>query len=174
MNPLAFFLDSTVFLPQAGTPVLAAWYQVLMMLLFALVSFVMIAVILIQRPKGGGLSGAFGGGGGSAQAAFGAKTGDVLTWFTVGCFVVFLTLAMGLNWVIRPTTLEELEKLESAQESGPPASAPATETQTENLPDPATDAAPRTGPTQPRDPDAADPTPPPATNAPVETRGGDS
>lgn len=68
---------------------------------FVLVCLFMLLVILIQKPRGGGLSGAFGGAGGSAQAAFGAKTGDVLTWFTVVCFAFFLLLSMGLQWAIQ-------------------------------------------------------------------------
>ena len=44
-------------------------------------------LILIQKGRGGGLSGAFGGGGGSS--AFGAKTGDVLTWATSIIFGIF-------------------------------------------------------------------------------------
>lgn len=72
-----------------------------MALLFALTCLFMMLVILIQKPKGGGLSGAFGGAGGSAQAAFGAKTGDLLTTITIGCFVVFLGLAIGLTYAIR-------------------------------------------------------------------------
>lgn len=72
----------------------------LMAIAFAFVCGLMMLVILIQKPRGGGLSGAFGGAGGSAQAAFGAKTGDVLTWFTVVLFVLFLLLAMGLTWAI--------------------------------------------------------------------------
>jgi len=68
---------------------------------FVLVSLFMCLVILIQKPKGGGLSGAFGGAGGSSQAAFGAKTGDLLTIITTGCFVVFLLLAGGLTYAIR-------------------------------------------------------------------------
>lgn len=69
--------------------------------LFALTCLFMMLVILIQKPKGGGLSGAFGGAGGSAQAAFGAKTGDLLTTITIGCFVAFLGLAIGLVYAIR-------------------------------------------------------------------------
>jgi len=65
---------------------------------FVVVCAVMILIILIQKPKGGGLSGAFGGAGGNSQAAFGAKTGDVLTGVTIGSFVLFLGLAMGLVW----------------------------------------------------------------------------
>ena len=55
----------------------------------------LILLVLIQKGRGGGLSGAFGGTGGSA--AFGAKTGDVLTWTTAGFFVVFLFLTVALN-----------------------------------------------------------------------------
>ncbi len=69
--------------------------------LFVLTCIFMMLVILIQKPKGGGLSGAFGGAGGSAQAAFGAKTGDLLTTITIGCFVAFLGLAIGLVYAIR-------------------------------------------------------------------------
>jgi preprotein translocase subunit SecG len=73
----------------------------LMATAFVLVSLFMMLVILIQKPKGGGLSGAFGGAGGSSQAAFGAKTGDLLTLITTGCFVAFLLLAGGLTYAIR-------------------------------------------------------------------------
>ncbi|MEM6332445.1 MAG: preprotein translocase subunit SecG [Planctomycetota bacterium] len=77
---------------------------IILAVLFVFVSLLMMLVILIQRPKGGGLAGAFGGAGGSADAAFGAKTGDVLTYATVGFFVVFLVVAVGLQWTIKPRT----------------------------------------------------------------------
>jgi len=85
---------------------LGAWHVTLFAILFITVCLFMLLVILIQKPRGGGLSGAFGGAGGSAQAAFGAKTGDVLTWFTVVCFGAFLLLAIGLTWSIRPSNLD--------------------------------------------------------------------
>ena len=83
--------------------ILGVWYVNLMATLFVLVCLLMMAVILIQKPRGGGLSGAFGGAGGSAQSAFGAKTGDFLTWLTVGFFIAFLLLAIGLTWAIPPS-----------------------------------------------------------------------
>lgn len=70
-------------------------------LLFVFVCSVLVLAVLIQRPKGGGLSGAFGGAGG-ATAAFGTKTGDVLTWITIGFFVAFLALAIGMTHALKP------------------------------------------------------------------------
>ena len=56
-------------------------------------------IILIQKPRGGGLSGAFGGAGGGQ--VFGGKSGDILTWITVGFFLVFLIVGMSLVIVTR-------------------------------------------------------------------------
>jgi len=72
-------------------------YYVLMTLLI-FVAFLLILLILIQKGRGGGLSSAFGGGGGSA--AFGAKTGDVLTWLTSGFFAFFILLAVILDLLV--------------------------------------------------------------------------
>ena len=90
------------------TPVLGINFLVVSLLvgLFFLVSLLMIFVVLIQRPQGGGLSAAFGAGQGSGQTAFGAKTGDALTLFTIACFVVYLLLAIGLNYAARPENID--------------------------------------------------------------------
>jgi preprotein translocase subunit SecG len=69
----------------------------LMAVPFFLLCVLMVLIILIQKGRGGGINSAFGGGGGGS-AAFGAKTGDVLTWVTAGMFGVFLLLSVGLNW----------------------------------------------------------------------------
>lgn len=77
----------------------------LLVVFFLVVCIAMILIVLIQRPQGGGLSGAFGSGGGGAgagQTAFGTKTGDVLTWGTVSVFFIYLVVAVGLNFVARP------------------------------------------------------------------------
>lgn len=70
---------------------------------FTAICLIMMLVVLIQKPKGGGLSGAFGGGagGGSESAFIGGRVGDVLTWTTVVCFILFLLLAMGMTWGIK-------------------------------------------------------------------------
>lgn len=72
---------------------------------FLFISLMMILIVLIQKPQGGGLSGAFGSSsdGGAGQTAFGAKTGDVLTTMTISIFVLFLISAAGLNYVVRPS-----------------------------------------------------------------------
>ena len=57
------------------------WSQWFLAAMIIVVCAFLMLVILVQRGRGGGLSGAFGGMGGSS--AFGAKTGDVFTWITV-------------------------------------------------------------------------------------------
>ncbi len=55
--------------------------------------------------QGGGLGGAFGAGGGgsgSGQTAFGARTGDALTMATIAMFVIYLAVAVVLNFAVRP------------------------------------------------------------------------
>jgi len=101
---------------------LASFWVGLWSFLFILVCAFLILVILIQKPRGGGLSGAFGGGGGSAQAVFGAKVGDALTKFTVACFVIYLLLAMALTWTIRPNQAAPPEPEAVPADSGTPAS----------------------------------------------------
>ena len=63
---------------------------------FALVAILLMIVILLQRGKGVGLAGAFGGTGG--HAAFGAKTGDFLTWVTIVGAAVLLLFTIVLNY----------------------------------------------------------------------------
>ena len=55
------------------------------------VGFLMMFIILLQRGRGGGLAGAFGGLGG--QSAFGTKAGDVFTKITIVLAVIWVTLA---------------------------------------------------------------------------------
>jgi preprotein translocase subunit SecG len=78
------------------------WMTGILIALFLFVCLLMILVVLIQRPAGGGLSGAFGSGAGSGQTAFGAKTGDALTIATVAVFFIYLLFAVGLNYAARP------------------------------------------------------------------------
>ncbi|HEX6984773.1 MAG TPA: preprotein translocase subunit SecG [Planctomycetaceae bacterium] len=56
-----------------------------------LTGLLLIFIILLQRGRGGGLAGAFGGAGG--QSALGTKAGDVFTRITVGLAVFWVFLA---------------------------------------------------------------------------------
>ena len=65
--------------------------------LLVLLSLFLICLVLIQRGKGGGLAGAFGGVGGSS--AFGTKAGDVFTRVTIIVAAVWFSLTLVLNVV---------------------------------------------------------------------------
>jgi preprotein translocase subunit SecG len=68
-----------------------------------LVSVLLIGLVLLQKNRGSGLSGAFGGVGG--HSAFGTRTGDVMTWITVGLATVFLLLAIVNNYFFHPDAM---------------------------------------------------------------------
>lgn len=66
-------------------------YFLMTVLMFA--GLFLIALILLQRGRGGGLAGAFGGMGG--QSAFGTKAGDVFTKITIGVASAWILLCAG-------------------------------------------------------------------------------
>lgn len=67
------------------------WAHLLNLLIIGLALFLML-VVLIQRGKGGGLSGAFGGAGGSS--AFGSRAGDAFTRITITIAAIWVLLIM--------------------------------------------------------------------------------
>jgi len=72
--------------------------ETIFILLLTCTSIFMILLILIQRGKGGGLAGAFGGMGG--QSAFGTKAGDTFTKITVVTAVLWFVLCIAaLTWL---------------------------------------------------------------------------
>ena len=91
-----------------------AWFWVATVI-FIIVSGALVLIILVQRPQGGGLAGAFGGaGGGGTDTVFGGRVGDALTWATVIAFSVYLLLAISLT---------KLESRSRAAGPAPPAAA---------------------------------------------------
>src|SRR5262245_31423826 len=76
------------------------WVAPVLNLVLILVSLFMILLILIQRGKGGGLAGAFGGAGGSS--AFGSRAGDAFTRVTIIVAAVWLLLIMILIKIVQP------------------------------------------------------------------------
>jgi preprotein translocase subunit SecG len=72
-----------------------------------IVALMLIGIILIQKGKGGGLGGAFGGAGGGG-GLLGTKTGDFLTWVTIGLVFLFFFLAILLVKYGKGTAPEDL------------------------------------------------------------------
>jgi preprotein translocase subunit SecG len=108
---------------SAGTGILVA--------LFLVSAVLLILIVLIQKPQGGGLAGAFGSGAGSGQTAFGARTGDALTVATVIFFIVFMLSAAVLIHFIelrRAPVAPSVPALQSpeAPPGTPPGTAPGT------------------------------------------------
>ncbi len=69
--------------------------------LFILSAVALVLIILMQKGRGGGLSSAFGGGG--AGGLLGSKTGDFLTWVTIGFVGAFLLLAVVMAKYYKPS-----------------------------------------------------------------------
>ena len=76
-----------------------------MQYLFAILMFVtsvfLILLVLVQRGRGGGLAGAFGGMGG--QSAFGTKAGDLFTRITMGVAGFWIVLCVASIAVLNST-----------------------------------------------------------------------
>ena len=116
---------------------MAGFLQSLLFLFMVLLSLFLILIILLQRGKGGGLVGAFGGMGGNS--AFGAKTGDVFMRITVVAAIIWFVACIGGRHILgmkSGSSLQDMVGVEAA------ATAPAELA-------PATDAAPaETAPTE--------------------------
>lgn len=74
-------------------------WSVLCTILLLLVGLLLMFIILLQRGRGGGLAGAFGGLGG--QSAFGTKAGDVFTRITIVLAVIWVILAGVTGYAMR-------------------------------------------------------------------------
>ncbi len=100
----------------------------LLVILFVLVSILLMITILMQSSKGGGLASSFGGMGGGA--VLGPRgTADFLQKATTVLGILFILLALAINWVGRPKGIapgsilqEELNRTQ--QEQGAPANVP--------------------------------------------------
>ena len=86
----------------AGVPL----FWKLLSYVWGLAALMLILIILIQKGKGGGLSAAFGGAG--AGGVLGTKTGDFLTWVTIGLVVFFLAIAVLMVKFYKPVMSDDL------------------------------------------------------------------
>ena len=90
-------------------------WAALSMFALALLSVVLILIILLQRGRGGGLAGAFGGAGG--QSALGTRAGDVFTKITVVLAVCWILLACVDNFILKAQA-ERFEEVAGADADG--------------------------------------------------------
>jgi preprotein translocase subunit SecG len=81
---------------------LRGWLPPLLNIILLVIGLFLILLVLIQKGKGGGLAGAFGGSGGSS--AFGSRAGDTFTRITIYVAAVWILLIMILIKLVQPTT----------------------------------------------------------------------
>ncbi len=119
----------------------------LLMILLLTTAIFLIVLVLVQRGKGGGLAGAFGGMGG--QSAFGTKAGDLFTKITIGvasfwiilCIVTVKVLGVGGGGPLDQELGGEAERKPGVSAPAPDERQPAGEatSATENKPAPKTE-----------------------------------
>ncbi len=124
------------------------------------VGIFLIGLILLQRGRGGGLAGAFGGMGG--QSAFGTKAGDIFTRITIGVAVFWILLACVCILVVGQATKNRAKFLND--DKAPVKKAPAEGMAGEKEDDAADNKSPENGgaagadkATAPANPDKANP-----------------
>ena len=72
--------------------------------LFVICALILILVILVQKGKGGGLSGAISGG--AVGGILGTQTKGPMTWITIFLACIFLVLAVVMAKFYKPTVTE--------------------------------------------------------------------
>jgi len=98
------------------------WVPPLLNVVLLLAGIFMILLILIQRGKGGGLAGAFGGAGGSS--AFGSRAGDAFTRVTIMTAAVWILLIMILIRTTQPPAQPETPTVVTDEQKAPGPDAP--------------------------------------------------
>ncbi|MGV3484103.1 MAG: preprotein translocase subunit SecG [Planctomycetaceae bacterium] len=159
-----------------ATPLFASFISGLLGFSMFAVSLFLILLILVQRGRGGGLTGALGGPGG--QSAFGTKAGDLFTRITSFVALGWITLCAFTMWLLGPDTTIQADagrpEIKASPTDAPPSSealidlgnaadTPAGETR------PNVELTPATGETAPATGETA-----PATGEPASAAAGDS
>ena len=90
--------------------------QSLLMTALMLLGLFLIGLILLQRGRGGGLAGAFGGMGG--QSAFGTKAGDVFTRITIGVAAAWILLCAGSVVALHQTSGNRADATQFKKDDG--------------------------------------------------------
>lgn len=82
-----------------------------LMSLLSFTGLLLIFVVLLQRGRGGGLAGAFGGAGG--QSAFGTRAGDVFTKITIVLVVIWVVLAGATGFAMRAGAVKNANQFQT-------------------------------------------------------------
>src|SRR5262245_9092755 len=93
-------LMTSVLMPLWAAP--PAWVPFVLNIVLGVAGLFLIVLVLIQRGKGGGLAGAFGGAGGSS--AFGSRAGDTFTKITIYTAAIWILLIMFMIKMTQDTT----------------------------------------------------------------------
>ena len=99
-----------------------SWQHYFFAISLSLLSIFMVLVILVQRGRGGGLTGALGGMGG--QSAFGTKAGDLFTRITIVVAALWVLLAMAALKVLNPHGVSGFDPALRGQAAPPAKTAP--------------------------------------------------
>jgi preprotein translocase subunit SecG len=81
-----------------------SWKHYAFSIPLSIISVFLMLIILVQRGRGGGLTGALGGMGG--QSAFGTKAGDLFTRITIAVAAVWILLCMLTLKVLNPPSTQ--------------------------------------------------------------------
>ena len=90
------------------------WLAIGSMGLLMFVGILLMIIILLQRGRGGGLAGAFGGAGG--QSAFGTRAGDVFTKITAVMAIIWVFLAGVSRFALEPAATQVASGFQSEAE----------------------------------------------------------
>ncbi|MBJ7303464.1 MAG: preprotein translocase subunit SecG [Gemmataceae bacterium] len=123
----------------APTFAMLEWFPPVLNILIWLVSVFLILLILIQKGKGGGLAGAFGGPGG--QSAFGSKTADAFTKITLYVAGIWVAMIVIMIWLVQPkivnsspTDISQISKEGMPAEGAPVDPTPKAEPESKDTP----------------------------------------
>jgi len=103
--------------PMTSFCLLADFGSMVLGMLMAFLSVFLIMLILLQRGRGGGLSGALGGAGG--QSAFGSKAGDTFTVLTVSLAGIWILVCAFAMWSLGMHSPKLADSDESSMSPGP-------------------------------------------------------
>lgn len=131
-------------------------------IVLSITAVLLMLLVLVQRGRGGGLAGAFGGMGG--QSAFGTKAGDTFTRITIGVSLFWILMCVAAVRLLSDTTgafgravapgTTQVQSTEPESPAGGSPSGTTTEPGSTSTTPPAPEgpAAPSGPPTQPTEP----------------------